>query len=380
MSVLFLSYTGVLEPLGRSQVLPYVRGLSRRGHTMRLLSFEKESRGSASWRETRESLASEGIAWYGMRYHKSPPVLSTAFDVVRGLARALSLCREGVRLIHARSHVPALIADLVLRLRGVPFIFDHRGLMADEYADAGLWPEGGVLYRATERWERKFLKDATRTIVLSERLRDALGSTVPAPIVIPCAVDLEAFRPAPTSSPVEYDLIHAGSWSGLYLADKTLRFFELYRRLHPEARMLLLIPRSSAPASVPPGVDVRQANPEEVPAFLRSARAGLSLRRPGRAQIAASPVKISEYWASGIPVVSNAGVGDLDRLIEDRGVGVILNRFDDPELERGARALSRLRDEGAAVARRCRALAEERYDLARALDAYDGAYREVLRS
>ena len=45
MRVLYLSHTGLTEPLGRSQVLPYVLGLARRGWDFTILSFEKpESR------------------------------------------------------------------------------------------------------------------------------------------------------------------------------------------------------------------------------------------------------------------------------------------------------------------------------------------------
>ncbi len=41
MSVLYFSYSGALDPLGSSQVLPYVYGLADLGYRMRLVSFEK---------------------------------------------------------------------------------------------------------------------------------------------------------------------------------------------------------------------------------------------------------------------------------------------------------------------------------------------------
>ena len=39
--VLFISYNGMLEPLGQTQVLPYLRELAKRGVKFTLLSFEK---------------------------------------------------------------------------------------------------------------------------------------------------------------------------------------------------------------------------------------------------------------------------------------------------------------------------------------------------
>lgn len=39
--VLFISYNGMLEPLGQTQVLPYLRELAKRSVKFILLSFEK---------------------------------------------------------------------------------------------------------------------------------------------------------------------------------------------------------------------------------------------------------------------------------------------------------------------------------------------------
>jgi len=42
-SVLFISYDGMTDPLGQSQVLPYLCGLSALGWDITLMSAEKES-------------------------------------------------------------------------------------------------------------------------------------------------------------------------------------------------------------------------------------------------------------------------------------------------------------------------------------------------
>ena len=45
--ILFISFDGLLEPLGQSQILPYLRGLATRGVAITVLSFEK----AADWRK-----------------------------------------------------------------------------------------------------------------------------------------------------------------------------------------------------------------------------------------------------------------------------------------------------------------------------------------
>jgi glycosyltransferase involved in cell wall biosynthesis len=297
--------------------------------------------------------------------------------VAAGIRHARRFVSRGLRLVHARSHVPALVAHYLWRRQQVPFVFDLRGRMADEYADAGIWPAGGWMYRQVERWEATFVEEAAGTVVLTDRFGAELQERAARLAVIPCAVDLVRFPARPAGSSPPFDLVYAGSWSGLYLADEVLRFFVRLRELRPPARMLLLVPRAAELRGLPAGVEARTARPEEVPALLATARAGISLRRPGRAQVAASPVKISEYLACGLPVLTSAGVGDLDLLVPQRRVGVVLRGFGEGEMREGAASLITLLDDPD-VARRCRAVAEERYALESAVDSYDRLYRSVL--
>ena len=213
--VLFLSYTGISEPLGLSQVLPYVRGLVQRGFRMSLASFEKHDTHSEQHLQTERVLREDGIKWSRFRYRKRPRALFAAVDVIRGAGVGLG---RQFDLLHARSHVPALMADIVHAVAGTPYIFDHRGLMAEEYADSGLWPRGGARYRLVRWLEARVLRRAAGIVVLTDRYRREFGPD-PRLDVIPCAVDLSGVRPAEdTDRP--YDLVYAGSWSGLYLATR----------------------------------------------------------------------------------------------------------------------------------------------------------------
>ena len=44
MKVVYVSYDGALDPLGSSQVRPYLEGLAGRGVALSLVSFEKPAR------------------------------------------------------------------------------------------------------------------------------------------------------------------------------------------------------------------------------------------------------------------------------------------------------------------------------------------------
>ena len=159
LAVIYISYDGMLEPLGQSQVVAYLEQLAR-DWPVYLISFEKERDRKDDKRiaAMHARLNASGIVWSPLAYHKAPSAAATAYDIAVGTATALSiLIRHKVRIVHARSYVSAMIALGVKRASGAKFVFDMRGLWADERVDAGLWAKEGALYKAAKAMERRFL-------------------------------------------------------------------------------------------------------------------------------------------------------------------------------------------------------------------------------
>ncbi len=145
LAVMYLSYDGILEPLGHSQVLRYLERLAP-AHKIILISFEKPE----DWQqiEAREALRAHinatGITWIPLRYHKWPSALATMFDIAQGvIVGSWVVMRHKISIVHARSYVPSVIALALKKLFRLKYIFDMRGFWADERVDGGLWPAGG---------------------------------------------------------------------------------------------------------------------------------------------------------------------------------------------------------------------------------------------
>src|SRR3977135_919252 len=173
--VLYVSYNGMLDPLGQSQVIPYLRELSRRGVRFTLLSFETSkaytSEGRERCEQLRQELAAGEIDWHWLRYHKSPSLPATSYDVLAGIRYGSRLVRDKqIEMVHARSYIPAAIALRLKRRFGVKIIFDVRGLMADEYFDAGHWRKQSAAYRINKAVERRALAAADGVVTLTERI------------------------------------------------------------------------------------------------------------------------------------------------------------------------------------------------------------------
>ena len=79
--VLYLSYDGMTDPLGQSQVLPYIIGLSKVGYSFHLVSFEKPDRYNEN-RLTIEAICKENnIDWHPLKYTKRPPLLLSLIHI-----------------------------------------------------------------------------------------------------------------------------------------------------------------------------------------------------------------------------------------------------------------------------------------------------------
>ncbi|HEX5707255.1 MAG TPA: glycosyltransferase [Pyrinomonadaceae bacterium] len=403
IGTLYLCYFGLREPLVQTQVLPYLRELARGGARVTLLTFEpslEESWTPEQIADETARLARDGVRWERLAYHKRPSVPATLYDIAAGARFAAREVRRGrANVLHARAHVPMAMALVARTLERARVVFDIRGLMADEYADAGVWREGSLPFRLVKALERAGARRADQIVVLTRRMRDFLVSerlAAPEKIeVIPCCVDFARYDndaadsdDADDSPASRFEVVYAGSAVGLYLIEEMGRFFAEVREREPRAmfRVLTKSPAEEVSARLravglaPEDFWVGAARADEVPRFLARARLGISFRKPTFSQIAASPTKIPEYLAAGLPVVSNTGIGDTDELLERERVGVLVGAFTKDALADAAvRALARARE--ADVAARCRSAARIHFDLGGVGgEAYRRVYRRLAAS
>jgi glycosyltransferase involved in cell wall biosynthesis len=398
VSVLYVTYNGLTEPLGRRQVLPYVIGLSRRGWRFTVVSFEKaETADAPACGQVEAALAEAGVRWIRRRYHKRPTLAATGLDVAAGILDGLT--RAGsVDLVHARSTVPASMAVVVARLRRAPWIFDVRGLIAEEYADAGHWRRAGALARLTGGAERRLLRRASGLVFLTHRIRDELasagiGGTTPT-AVIPCAVDLSAFRAgeddrarvraflALGAGPV---LAYSGSLGSWYRLPEMLDFFDTAADAIPGLSFVIVTMNEGEARARVAGhplserIRVVRARPEEVPAYLSAADAGLCFLGDHHSKAASSPTKYGEYLAAGLAVVTNPWTGDAGRLAGEPA-WILVRAFSREAYAEAARELAQQLAAPERLRAAARALAAREFSLEDALDRYEALYRALVPS
>ena len=407
--VLYISYNGMLDPLGQSQVLPYLRELSKLGVQFTLLSFERpaafSSDGIAKRDALREQLAAEGIVWHALRYHQKPSLPATVYDVGHGLRYAKQLVRRNqIEMVHARSHIAAAIALRLKKRFGLKMIFDLRGLMADEYVDANHWRRGGIRYRITKRMERRALAGADGIVTLTERIWpeikswDALRDREVIHEVVPCCVDLELFRFDPEARERRRAelgiqdrlvLVYSGSIGGWYLTEQMADFFAALLQKRSDAHFLWLTLGNAEMIGnlmSKRGITAKQftvlgAAPSDVWSYLSAGDAGIAFYKPAFSRMATSPVKIAEYLACGLPLVINAGIGDSEAMITAERIGALVQSFNEGEYADAANVVGGFVGYPDQTRRRAREIAERLFDVRRVgVQRYGRLYENVLAS
>jgi glycosyltransferase involved in cell wall biosynthesis len=397
-SVLYLTFDGLLEPLGFSQVVRVVEALAPTGHSYHILSLEKlvdlaDSRRVAA---LRQRLSHSSIGWTALEYDGSQGARSAAKNVARASYEALRIvAREKPGLIHARSYMSALVASALKRATRTPFIFDARGYWVDEKAEAGAWFTTPARLSLAKQVERQLIAHADAIVTLTQLHADdlaqgALGAIDGRPVVvIPTCVDFDDFplRVAGgggchgrLSPALVVGLV--GSHNASYRTDEALRLAAHIVELEPDARVLVLTRqrdelarRARAAGLADEHVTIESACYEEMPARLAQIDWGLLLLHQSPAKRASMPTKLAEFFATGVRPVQSGCNQEVSDWVRRAGSGMVLDSTDEVSLRRAAEQIVGERRSRESLGR-ARALVEPHFSLRSAA----GRYSRLLTS
>lgn len=365
MNVLYISYDGMTDNLGQSQVIPYLKGLVGYGHRFDIISCEKPDKFSAKKTEIRNLLDSLNIGWYPLPYTKRPPVLSSVLDVFRMYRKAYSLHRVNkYDAVHCRSYLSAMIGQDMKKKFGTKFIFDMRGFWPDERIDGDLWniknPVYRIIYNYFKKKELQFFNEADLNISLTHaglneiKKMNVRKEQIDKFSIIPCCSDYELFKPLPRDIALVKQLgfeesnkilCYLGSIGTWYMFDEMMAMFKQLHFQDNSFRLLIMTPEP--PSMVYDSaqkldinadlIKVLSATRHQVPQFLSIAHLGISFIKPCFSKLSSSPTKMGEMLAAGVPLMCNSGVGDVERIINDTKTGVIIHGFSEKEMQVAAK-------------------------------------------
>jgi len=399
--VLYITYDGLLEPLGQSQVLQYLKGLSS-SYDITIVSYEKKSDWDEVDRRNRINIeiSNRDICWYPLRYHKSPTAIATFYDILVGMfIGSWLVLTKKVQVVHARSYVSSVIALLIKKVFKIKFIFDMRGFWADERVGSGILGKASKLYQVTKWLERRFLLNADAVVSLTDNGVEAMtgfdylaGKTINFH-VIPTCTDLEMFKPINNDQLKDafgltdcFVVGYVGSVGNRYLFDEVIDTFNMFKKKVANAFLLVLnksehefiISKMKKHKMEEKEYRVIAADYSKVSDYITVMDCGLFYYKPTFSAKATSPTKLGEFLACGVPCLGNSGVGDVESILEGERVGIILHEFSsDAEVEAVSRLLGLCSE--AEIKNRCVEVASRYFSLAQGVKSYGRIYDSLGR-
>jgi len=381
------------EPLGQSQVLAYLRGLSK-DYAFTLISFEKpeDLADESAISRVRATCDEYGIRWLPQRFRYTPALIAPAFSMLQFFWLCLREVRYGnVALIHARSYLPAAVALAVNCLTGTPFIFDMRALWPEELITAGRIRRGSLLHRAMVWAERSCLRRAAGVVSLTHAAVGHLKAIYPDELsgqrirVISTCADLERFVPAvrPAAEPCVYACLGT-VLSGWFRLDWLAAFIQTAAR--DQAAQFQIVTRDD-PQQVRAALSLGPELQSRISIFSKPSHlvheavqiqnVSVMFFTEGLSKLGSSPTRMGEVLGCGLPVVANAGVGDVAQIITQYRVGVLVADAGEAAMQAALAELELLMQEPD-LPGRCRQAAEEVFSLGAGTSAYQQLYQDIL--
>ena len=405
--ILFISYDGMTDPLGQSQVIPYLSALTREGYRFTILSCDKAEKYRDNKTYVEKLLDSFPIRWVSIPYHKNPPVFSSVYDFFKLRNRAMSIFRESpFQMIHTRVGLPTLVALWMKKKTGVKFLNDIRGFWADERVDGGMWnlknPLYRIIYRFFKKHEYECLEKADFNTCLTFAGRKEIQSwknipKQPIPVeVIPCSADLALFNPNDLDKnlqdslkaelgivPGDFVISYLGSIGGWYMTKDMMQFCGMLLQKRPETKFLFISPhrhedimQAANEFSIPSeNIITRKGQRHEVPALLSLSSYSLFFIKPCYSKKSSSPTKHGEIMAMGIPVITNAGVGDVEEIVTRYNAGIIIQELNEKNY---LYAIDTICSGITFDQNVIRAGAKDFYSLDKAVEKYKNVYKIIL--
>lgn len=403
---IFVSLDGMTDPLGQSQVLPYLQGLSSQ-HQLILVSAEKPDRYQNHKNIIEKICKDSNINWHPVIYNTGLPLISQIFNFLKLLTKTYSLTKKNrPQIIHTRSYVPAFIALLVSLIVNVKILFDMRGFWANERIDGGIWKlnslKGRILYNFFKRIEKSLISRSSAIVTLTQAAKEEIESWIfynknTSITVIPCCVDVDHFNfknlntadkekwqhelNINNNSDVVTYLGSVGTW---YMLPEMLAFFKEQLVIKPNSVFLFItaepkefILKEARKIGISENnLRIVFGKRADVPALLSLSTYSLFFIKPLYSKKGSSPTKLAELLAMGIPVIANGNVGDMNAIFKKDHCGLLVNEFNTEAYKQVLQNLNQLKklkpDE-------LRNICLREFSLSLGVERYKAVYKHLLQ-
>ncbi len=350
---LFVSYDGLLDPLGGSQIVPYLKSIATTKRKINVISFEKNKNiDLKKINSMRRDLSKRNISWKYNKFSENYGKIGKIYDLITMFFFSIFFVfSKNIYIVHCRSHVPAVIGFFLKKIFKIKLIFDFRGLWVEERFDYNIWNKKNIFhklyFKVFKKLESKILNNSDYIVCLTNSVKPYLNKLLnkKVPIeVIPCCADYNFFKKKKYSKNAARKILkiekntsvigYAGSINKVYLIQKMIHFFENLRKKNKKIVFIFVthqinelkkIINNNSNKKIDKKIKIFKADREKIPLFLSSFDLTLCFIKKSFSRAAMSPTKMFESFAIGIPFICNKGIGDVDLILNKYKIGAVID-------------------------------------------------------
>tara|TARA_Y100001970_G_scaffold291929_1_gene431080 strand:+ start:1040 stop:2248 length:1209 start_codon:yes stop_codon:yes gene_type:complete len=355
IKVLYCTYDGLLDPLGQSQILPYMYKFKKFVSELHIISFEKKKLYN-NRKNLLKNLKKKKISWNCFKFNKRYFFLGKILDSFKIFFYIIYfIIFKKINIIHSRGYFPLIFIIFFKKYLNIKIIFDMRGFWIDEKKDCGALNMNNfihrIIYNILKYVEKKLIINSDKIIVLTKRSKLELINKFYKKnkyiFVIPCCADFDFFKRLTNSekkeqrkklniNPRNHVICYLGSLGTWYMLEEMINFFDYLSLTKQNLNFLIItndIDEKLKKLTIKKNknninkIIIINTKRKELPKLLGCADVTISFIKPYFSKIASSPTKYAESLAMGIPVISNNGVGDIDEITKKLNAGQLIDPY-----------------------------------------------------
>ena len=384
---LYISYDGLLDPLGQSQILPYIESLNNNGYRFIIMSYEKIKGNKVKIKKLKRELNEKNIIWKYFPFRKGK--LHFFYRMFMGVFYINFIhFKKKIDLVHLRGGYPGLIYFISFCRN--KYLYDLRAFWG-QWSDGGRTKENSFTYKLLLMLERKLINHALGIVVLDKSGKDYIQKNfnyMKPLTIIPTSTNIKKYKLniEKNKSSIKFVYLGGAEYPPYKIIDALKIVKELmHKGLNCEIDFInkndhVIIKNIIENEKFN---DIKYSiialNHKEVVERLPLYDIGLIFLEKGKWIRMSSPTKIGEYLAAGLIVFGNKNIAVLDRLSEESESIEIIDIkkneiiYESKRIEKLLKKINNIK-----FRKESRRLAEKYYSLSSANEKYLEIYKKLI--
>lgn len=337
--ILYITYDGLIEPLGRSQIYEYLKKLSIY-HDYYLISFEKKS----DLKEYKISTKLKykfniiNVKWKKFLYVKKKNIFKIFYNFIFCFFYIFFLLiSKNIKIIHIRSYIPGIIILPLLYVFKIKLIFDIRGFLPNEKIDRENWDPGSIKINFLKFIERKLINKSNYIITLTNESKKIIIDNYKYKHnkieVIPTCVNIDNFKYINKKYEHKINFCFLGSLNKAYDFIEMTNFVHNISKINKNYFFYFYIKdNNNYLFNLLQDKNINKnrylikfINTDDVSKYLDNIDFGFFFLKKNTSIKASFPTKIAEYLSKGIPIVCNNFNSDIEEIISNKQLGILID-------------------------------------------------------